>query len=159
MPAGTHRGLVATLPLVGPGLWLDWAGQAGRAGDPTWPYVGGPLSRAVGQPIGLAITVLSGVLAFLVPWRLAAAWVGILVVVGAPSLHIFGLLFLLPAMLTVRREVGLLVATLVATYVFAIIWLGVAILIVAMLWHDRAAVASGLGIRPVGSAGSRGAAT
>jgi hypothetical protein len=120
---------MATLPLVGVDVWLAWAAQAGRSGDPGWAPVGAPLSIFVGQPIALGLSVASLAAVFVVPPRQAGAWIGILTLVGAPSLHMFGLLFLLPAMRLVRREIGLTAAILVATYDAVAIW--VAILMVA----------------------------
>ena len=115
----------ATLPLVGVNTWLDWLSQARQSGDPTWPPVGAPLSIFVGQPVALAISALSLVAVFLVPNQQAAAWIGILTLVGAPSLHMYGLLFLLPAMLVIRRELALVAAILVATYVSQAIWIAI----------------------------------
>ena len=63
----------------------------------------------------------------LVPWRSAGAWVGVLSVVGSLSLHTFGLLFLLPAMLVIRREIALVVAILIATYTLQGTWIGIAL--------------------------------
>jgi hypothetical protein len=120
---------IVTLPLVGVDAWLAWASQAGRSGDPGWAPVGAPLSIFVGQPIALALSVASLAAVLVVPPRQAGAWIGILALVGAPSLHMFGLLFLLPAMRLVRREVGLTAAILVSTYDAVAIW--VAILMVA----------------------------
>ncbi len=120
-------GLVAlvTLPLVGIHTWFDWASQASRSGDPSWPPIGAPLSIFVGRPVALVVTGLSVLAVFVVPPRQAGAWVGILTLVGAPSLHMFGLLFLLPAMRLVRREIGLAAAILIATYVAAAIWIAI----------------------------------
>ncbi len=116
---------LTTLPLVGLDRWIDWAAQAGRSGDPSWKPVGAPLSTFVGQPIALVVSVISVLAVFAVPPRRAGAWVGILTLIGAPSLHMFGLLFLLPAMLVVRREIGLTAAILVATYESAAIWIAI----------------------------------
>ena len=121
---------IATLPLVGIDTWFAWATQAGRSGDPTWPPVGAPLSIFIGQPLALLVTIASFLAIFFVPPRQAGAWIGILTLVGAPSLHMFGLLFLLPAMRVVRREVGLAAAILIATYVSLAIWLA----ILAVAW-------------------------
>jgi hypothetical protein len=118
---------LATLPLVGTRTWLDWLSQAGRSGDPTWPYIGAPLSTFVGQPAAVVLTVLSVAAIFVVPPRQASAWIGILLLIGAPSLHMFALLFLLPAMRLVRREIALVAAILVATYVGTYIWIGIVV--------------------------------
>ena len=114
-----------TLPLVGLDTWIAWASQAGRSGDPTWLPVGAPLSIFIGQPLALAVSVLSILAIVIVPPRQAGAWVGILTLVGAPSLHMFGLLFLLPAMRVVRWEVGLVAAILIASYDAVAIWVAV----------------------------------
>jgi hypothetical protein len=114
------------LPIVGPETWLDWLGQAGRASDPGWSAIGAPLSTYVGRPLGLAITAATAVIALVLPRRHAGAWLGILLIVGAPSLHMFQLLFLLPAMLLVRREITFIAAMLVATYLSHAIWIAVA---------------------------------
>jgi hypothetical protein len=47
-------------------------------------------------------------------------------VVAAPNLHTFAWLFTLPALLVVRREVGLVVAILIASYNPVLAWIGVA---------------------------------
>jgi hypothetical protein len=107
---------IATLPLTGVERWADWFGQAGRSGDPAWQAVGWPLSRAIGRGPGLVVTVLSLAAVFVIPVGRAGAWLGILSVVGAPSLHIFGLIFLVPAMLEIRREVAIVAALAIATY-------------------------------------------
>lgn len=120
---------IATLPFVGVDTWFAWAAQAGRSGDPGWAPVGAPLSIFVGSPVALAVSVASAAAVFVVPPRQAGAWIGILTLVGAPALHMFGLLFLLPAMRLVRREIGFVAAILVATYYAAAIW--AAILLVA----------------------------
>jgi hypothetical protein len=114
-----------TLPLVGIDAWTHWISQAGRSGDPTWPPIGAPLSIFVGQPVALVVSALSVAAVFVVPRRQAGAWIGILMLVGAPSLHMFGLLFLLPAMVSIRREVALAAAILIATYVSQAIWIAI----------------------------------
>jgi hypothetical protein len=107
---------LAMLPLVGIDRWADWIGQAGKSGDPEWQAVGWPLSRAIGRVPGLIVTVLSLAAVFVIPVGRAGGWLGILSIVGAPSLHIFGLIFLLPAMLEIRRDVAVVAALAIATY-------------------------------------------
>ena len=133
-PAAAAAGLavfallaLVTLPLVGVHTWFDWLSNAGRSGDPKWPFIGAPLSTFVGQPLAIVLTVVSVLAVFVVPPREASAWIGILTLVGAPSLHMFALLFLLPAMLLVRREIALVAAILIATYIGAYIWIAVAV--------------------------------
>ncbi len=119
--------LLLTLPLTGVGIWSDWLDQARRAADPTWALAGISLGRYVGQPIGLAITAASILALAFVPRARAGWWVGLVSVLGAPSLHTFGLLFMLPAALAIRRELALLAAFFVSTYTEAGFWIGIAI--------------------------------
>ena len=60
-----------------------------------------------------------------VPNRHAGAWIGLLAVIGSPSLRVFGLLFALPAMLVIRREIALVAGLLIATYTFEGWWIAV----------------------------------
>jgi hypothetical protein len=107
---------LATLPLVGIDRWADWIGQAGKSGDPAWQAVGWPLSKAIGRVPGLIVTALSLAAVFVIPVGRAGGWLGILSIVGAPSLHIFGLIFLIPAMLEIRRDIAVVAALAIATY-------------------------------------------
>ena len=143
-PAAAAIGFVAfallalvTLPAVGIHTWFDWLSQAGRSGDPSWPYIGAPLSIFFGQPVAIVLTVLSVLAVFVVPPGRASAWIGILSLVGAPSLHMFGLLFLLPAMRLVRQEIGLIAAILVATYVASFIWVAIVLVAWSLAAMDR----------------------
>jgi hypothetical protein len=53
------------------------------------------------------------------------------------SLHIFGLLFLVPAMLSIRREAALLAAICIATYSYEGAWAGILISVVAFVAGQR----------------------
>jgi hypothetical protein len=119
--------VVATLPLTGTAIWMDWIDQVRRAADPGWTMGGPSLARLLPSPLGTLIVLacLAAVLA--VPRAHAAAWVGVLLVLGAPSLHTYYLLFLLPAMLRIRREIALVAALLVTTYTEPGWWLAIAI--------------------------------
>ncbi len=117
----------ATVVLTGPGLWSDWLTQLRLANDPAWDEGGIALSRYLPEGIGLAIAAICLIAVWFVPWRSAGAWVGVLSVVGSLSLHTFGLLFLLPAMLVIRREIALVVAILIATYTLQGTWIAIAI--------------------------------
>ena len=105
-----------TLPLVGLDLWGDWIGQAGRSGDPSWVPVGLPLSKFIGRGPALVVTALTLIAMFVVPVGRAGAWTGLLSILGAPSIHMFGLLFLIPAMLEIRRDIAVVAALAIATY-------------------------------------------
>lgn len=132
--------VIATLPLVGLDRWGDWLGQASRSGDPSWQAVGWPVSVLIGRPLGLLVTVITLVAVLFVPIRHAGAWLGLLTVIGAPSLHIFGLIFLLPAMLEVRRDVALAAALLIATYTDFGLVAGSALVAIAFVLAQRAPI-------------------
>jgi len=118
---------LATLPIVGLPIWGDWVAQIRRAADPDWALAGISLGRYVGQVPGLAIFALSVGALFFVPRADAGVCVGLLSVLGAPSLHTYGLLFMLPAMLRIRREAALISAFFVATFTELGFWIGIAI--------------------------------
>jgi len=129
--------VLATLPVTGLDLWMSWLEQLSRAGDPAWPLYGASFMRPLPREATMLIVALTIIAAAFVPRRHAAAWVGILMVVGSPSLRIFGLLFLLPAMTVVRREVSLVAALFIATYTFEGLWLGVLIVAAALAGGQR----------------------
>ena len=128
--------VLATLPLTGVEIYGRWLGHVALASDPDWPAIGLPLSEFVGRELGLAVTIGTLAAAFALSPRLSPAWLGVLTVWGSPSLHTYGLLFLLPAMLAVRLEIALLVALLVATWLPGI-WLGIALLTAALAASSR----------------------
>jgi hypothetical protein len=129
--------VAATLPLVGTDRWLDWFGQAGRSGDPGWQAVGMPLSVFIGRGPGLVVTALTLAAMFVIPVGRAGAWIGVLSVVGAPSLHMFGLLFLIPAMLEIRREIAVVAALGIASYTGVGVLLGTVLVIVSFALSTR----------------------
>ena len=136
--AGAIVGLtLMTLPLTGVQLWVDWLAQVSRASDPNWELGGAALTRYVPRAVGLAITAGSMLAVFVVPTRRAGAWVGLLTVIGSPSLRVFGLLFLVPAMLTIRREISLVAALLISTYTLEGWWLAIAIVGAALFASER----------------------
>ena len=108
--------VILTLPLVRLDRWADWIGQAGRSGDPNWVPAGLPLSKIIGRGPALLVTALTLIAMFRVPINRAGAWTGLLSILGAPSIHMFGLLFLIPAMLEIRRDVAVVAALAIATY-------------------------------------------
>jgi hypothetical protein len=66
--------------------------------------------------------------AIAVPRARAGAWIGLLTVIGAPTLRLYGVIFAVPAMLELRREISLTAAILVATYTFEGLWLGIGLI-------------------------------
>ncbi len=125
--------VAATVLLTGVSAWSDWLAQLARASDPAWPLVGSSYLQYLPGPLAWAIVLATTVLAFVVPPRHAAAWLGILMIAGNPSLRIFSMLYLLPGLLVVRTEVALLAALLVASYFPPAIWLAGA-LVTGALW-------------------------
>lgn len=124
--------VVATLPITGLSIWFDWISQLGRAADPTWAFRGAGLAASLPSFVGLSLAAATMVAAVALPRRFAAAWLGILMIVGNPSLRMFGLLTLLPGMLTIRREICLIAALSIASYSFQGLWLGVLLVALAL---------------------------
>src|SRR4029077_1254933 len=108
--------MAATVAVTGIDPWRSWVEQLRLASDPAWAAGGYALTRYLPSGVGLAIAFLCLVAVPFVPPRSAGPWSGLLSAIGPLSLHIFGLLFLIPAMLIIRREIALVVAILVATY-------------------------------------------
>ncbi len=129
--------VVVTLPLTGVEAWSDWLAQLGRASDPGWIYGGSGLAHGLPAWVGLGLAAATTVAAYFLPLRFAAAWLGILMIVGNPSLRMFGLLTLLPGMLVVRREIALVAALCVASYTLQGLWLGVLLVTVALARGTR----------------------
>ena len=128
---------VATLPFVGVSTWLDWLAQLGRANDPKWILAGAGIARSLPWWVGDLVVVASMAAVLLVPSRHAGAWIGILAVIGSPSLRVFGLLFALPAMLVIRREIALVAGLLIASYTFEGWWLAMGLITGSMLLGGR----------------------
>jgi hypothetical protein len=127
---------LVTLPLVGLDTWRDWLEQLVRATNLDWGLGGFALPRML-PGIGLAVSAMACLGVLFVRPRDAGRTVGILTVIGAPSLYTFGLLFLLPAMLHIRREVSLVAASLVATYTYAGDWAAIVLVAVAFAAASR----------------------
>jgi hypothetical protein len=115
--AGLAVAVVAagTLPLVGVGAWFGWIEQLQRASNPNWIAIGVPLSVMVGPLAAFVVAVMTIAAVRFVPPATAGPWLGLLVVLAAPSLHTHTFLFLLPAMLVVRREIGVAAYVMVAS--------------------------------------------
>ena len=125
---------------TGIGVWTDWLTQLRLASDPAWHAGGIALTRYLPNGLGLAIAIACLAIVPFVPWRVAGAWIGLLSVVGALSLHTFGLLFLLPAMLLIRREISLIAAILIATYTLEGTWAAILICAISFSLSSRWAI-------------------
>jgi len=121
---------VATLTITGFAVWGDWIAQLQRATATDWELGGIALSRFV-PVIGFVVSAAALLALPFLPSRTAGEWVGVLGVVGATSLHPFGLLFLLPAMLRIRAELALIAAIFITTYSFAGQWAGILVVAIA----------------------------
>jgi hypothetical protein len=120
--------VVATVPLT-----KSRSGRIARryAGRPIRHGVSaGSRSKLLPQAVASVPSPRSSL--WFVPRDRAGSWVGVLAVVGAVSLHIYGILFMLGAWLLVRREIGLIAAMLVAWFTVPGVWGGV--LLVAATW-------------------------
>jgi hypothetical protein len=99
------------LPLTGFAIYWDWLAQLQRAADPSWTFGGVALGRLLRIP-DIVVAIIGIALALSVRGRNSAAWLGIALIVATPSAHGYTFLFLIPALLTVRRDISLLIATL-----------------------------------------------
>lgn len=122
-----------TLPIVGLTIYLDWFAQLGRASDPTWPSMGPSLLRYLPAAVVGILTVASLGVAVWVRGSDTGAWLGLLMLLVAPNMHDFNGLFLMPAMLRIRREFAILAALLTSSATAEGWWLGIAIVVGSML--------------------------
>ena len=124
--------VLATLPITGIDLWFDWFAQLRRASDVTWELGGFALPRFLPAPwLGLLVAVWCIVAVWFVPRRDGGPWVGLLSTFGSLSLHIFGMLFLVPAMLRIRLELAIIAACFIATYSYEGCWAGIVVVTVS----------------------------
>ena len=128
---------LATLPLVGVGAWQAWIAQLGRAADPAWALRGSSLVQLLPGLLSPTATGLTVLLVLVVPTRRLGAATGLLLVLGTPSLRSYGVLFLLPAMLAVRRDVALVAVILIGTGVMPGMWAGILLVTLAFTAGDR----------------------
>ncbi len=125
--------VLVSLPLVGIGLYVDWIGQLARASDPSWQAMGPSLLTYLPSPVVVVLTVASLGLAVWIRGPDTGIWLGLMMLIVAPNMHDFQGLFLLPAMLRIRREFAILAALLTATATAEGWWLGIAIVVGTML--------------------------
>jgi hypothetical protein len=125
--------VLATLGVTGTDLWFSWLDQLRLASDTTWDLGGFAIPRFLPPGVGYAVVIACLVAVWFVPRERAGAWVGVLSVVGSLSLHVFGLLFLVPAMLVIRLEAALMAAIFVATYSYEGAWAGILVCFSALV--------------------------
>ena len=122
----------ATVAITGLGVWFDWLGQVQLASDPSWDLGGIAVPRFLPPGMGLLVVIVCVVAVWFVPRRDPGPPLGVLSVVGSLSLHTFGLLFLVPAMLVIRRELALIAACFVATYSYEGTWAGILVVTLSL---------------------------
>jgi hypothetical protein len=123
---------VAMLPFTGIAIYHDWLAQLQRAADPSWDVAGVALGRRLGIP-DLALTALGVAIALSVRGRDAVAWLGIALLIATPSVHGYTFLFLLPGLLTIRRDWTILIASLFLGVYHGIAWWMACLLVVYFL--------------------------
>jgi hypothetical protein len=123
---------LAMLPLTGLQLYRDWMDQLGRAADLSWAPAGAPLDFMIGRPLALVAAGLAFGAMFFVRGRDAGAWVGIAMIVAAPSVHGYGMLLLLPTLLVLRRDIAITLAIMIARYNPYSWWISIAIVAVCL---------------------------
>jgi Glycosyltransferase family 87 len=129
--------VLVTLPLVGITAYGAWLDQLARASDPTWEAMGPSLLQVIPGGLFAALTLASFAAAVLLRGRDTGVWLGILMLVVTPNMHVHSALFLMPALLRIRREFALLGAMLTATLTDAGFWLGIVIVVGVMLAGER----------------------
>jgi hypothetical protein len=121
-------GVLITVIVTGPQLWSDWVAQLSRAssaGVVAWGYsLVGPLDPWL-QALLIGASVIA---AMMVRGPRTAVIVGLLLVIASPSLRMHGLVYLVPAMLFVRREIAMVGALLISLYLPALVWAGIALI-------------------------------
>jgi hypothetical protein len=114
---------IVTLPLVGPAAYADWIAQLRRAADPTWSWtIGGVAPGKFLHTPDVLFTAIAVAITLSVRGRDTVAWLGIALVLVSPSVHGYTFLFLLPALLTIRRDAALLIAFLFLGNYLAVNW-------------------------------------
>jgi hypothetical protein len=111
-----------TVVVTGTTIWGDWLAQAARASNPAWAAIGSPISTFLGVPAAIAIAVASLATAPLVRSSRPGLWIAPLMLVASPTIQPFAWLFLLPGILIIRRELGLLAALLLAAHSAPAAW-------------------------------------
>lgn len=128
---------LATVPATGLALYGAWLGQLSAAADPALGILGSPAAYFLPPALALGLLVATMLLVRWVPHPDAALWVGILMIVGSPSVQTFGWLFALPGLLVVRREIALICALLLATDYAILRWTALGLLVATLILSNR----------------------
>jgi hypothetical protein len=153
---------LVTLPLTGVQIYWDWLAQLQRAADPVWTIGGVAVGHRLGIPDVIPIA-LGIVLALVVRGRDSAAWLGIALIIATPSVHGYTFLFMLPAMLTIRRDLAIPIGVLFLGVYHGYAWwmafmFVVYLLVASSRWQwlraPRRSEASAPRLGPIAGAGS-----
>jgi hypothetical protein len=87
--------------------------------------------------VATAAAVVAVAAMFFVRGRDAGAWVGIALLVAAPSVHGYGMLFLLPTLLVLRRDLAITLAIVIARYTLLGWWVSIAVAAAALALSAR----------------------
>jgi hypothetical protein len=140
--------VLATLPLVGVNLWIDWYHGivAFEQSTINVPGIRGlAISRSIGQIAAVGMTVAIVVLSLRLKPRASLASLGLASVTVAPSLYLHGLTLALPGLLAFRAWVfwlAMLVAVVpgVQGYLWLVIVITSVASVVPLLRHDGRSV-------------------
>jgi hypothetical protein len=124
--------VLVTLPFTGIGIYFDWLAQLQRAADPAWTIGGVSLTHRVGIP-DVLLLVVGTVMALSIRGRDSAAWLGVALLVSTPSVHGYTFLFLLPALVSMRRDAAIPVAALFIGLYHGYAWWTAFLFVVYML--------------------------
>ncbi len=113
---------LTTLPVTGLAIYGDWLAQLNRASNPAWITGGMGLVHHYGIP-DLLLLAIGMAIALVLRGRDSVAWLGLALVVATPSVHGFTFLFLLPALLTIRRDIAIPIGALYLIYYSVPWWL------------------------------------
>jgi hypothetical protein len=129
--------VLVTLPLVGIPAYEAWLSQLARASDPTWEAMGPSLLQVIPSSVFAVLTMASFAVAIMLRGRDTGVWLGLLMLVVTPNMHVHSALFMLPALLRIRREFALLGAMLTGTLTDVGFWLGIVLVVGVMLLGER----------------------
>jgi hypothetical protein len=127
-------GLVAAamLPWTGLSIYGDWLAQLERAADPNWTIGGVAIGHLLHIP-DLALAAAGIAIALAARGRDAGAWLGIALLIATPSVHGYTFLFLLPGLLTIRRDYAIMLSTLFLGVYHGVAWWIAFVMVVYLL--------------------------
>jgi hypothetical protein len=129
--------VIVMLPLTGIAIYGDYLAQLQRATNPAWTIGGVAIGRRLGLPdvVPMAIGVA---MALSVRGRDSAAWLGIALLIATPSAHGYTFLFLLPGLLTIRRDIAIpLAALFIGVYHATDWWIASGLVVVLLIAMTR----------------------